>query len=245
MQDSGWQGTDDDPPEPKVYAYQNDPNGAPIRLCDAEGNTVWEAHYAVTGRMDYYGERTVQQALRLQGQYFDEESGLHYNRHRYYDPLNGKFISLDPIGLDGGLNPYEFASDVFGWIDPLGLSKKNHGYHGGEALLKGPNILGGEQFGVSQTEKGWEGCTNSALEKVLAKLTDDQQSKYHGSCAEVDAVSKAANKAGVTDEDGLRKLLEGSSIMTRRTNTQKTMDPCDSCLNATINDLGVTVRNTW
>jgi RHS repeat-associated protein len=58
------------------------------------------------------------------GQYFDDESGLHYNRHRYFDPGTGIFISQDPIGLEGGLNSYEFAPNMFGWIDPLGLKKK-------------------------------------------------------------------------------------------------------------------------
>lgn len=114
MQDSGWQGARDKPAQPKVYAYQSEPNGAPARLCDAQGNTVWEGHYAATGRVDYFGDRTVRQTLRLQGQYFDEESGLHYDRQRYFDPLNGQFISLDPAGLRGGLNPYELAPNVFG-----------------------------------------------------------------------------------------------------------------------------------
>ncbi|MDR5825932.1 RHS repeat-associated core domain-containing protein [Caballeronia sp. LZ043] len=57
----------------------------------------------------------------MQGQDFDDESGLHYNRYRYFDPYTGQFISQDPIGLEGGENPYEFALNMFGWIDPLGL----------------------------------------------------------------------------------------------------------------------------
>ncbi|MDR5825947.1 RHS repeat-associated core domain-containing protein, partial [Caballeronia sp. LZ043] len=65
--------------------------------------------------------RKVEQAIRLQGQYFDHESGLHYNRYRYFDPSTGSFISQDPIGLAGGINPYQFARNVFGWMDPLGL----------------------------------------------------------------------------------------------------------------------------
>ncbi|WP_329956858.1 RHS repeat-associated core domain-containing protein, partial [Yersinia pseudotuberculosis] len=62
--------------------------------------------------------------LRMQGQYYDTESGLHYNRYRYYDPACGVFISQDPIGLKGGLNPYQFAVNTLGWVDPLGLWKK-------------------------------------------------------------------------------------------------------------------------
>ncbi len=59
--------------------------------------------------------------LRFQGQYFDAETGRHYNRHRYYDPEIAGFISQDPIGLAGGLNVYQYAPNPLSWIDPLGL----------------------------------------------------------------------------------------------------------------------------
>ncbi|MEQ4762044.1 RHS repeat-associated core domain-containing protein, partial [Klebsiella aerogenes] len=58
----------------------------------------------------------------FQGQYFDAETGLHYNRHRYYDPEIAGFISQDPIGLAGGLNVYQYAPNPLGWVDPWGLS---------------------------------------------------------------------------------------------------------------------------
>ena len=60
---------------------------------------------------------------RFQGQQVDEESGLHYNRHRYYDPDTGRFISKDPIGLAGGINVYQYAPNPIRWIDPLGLAR--------------------------------------------------------------------------------------------------------------------------
>ncbi|MQT57173.1 RHS repeat protein, partial [Pseudomonas sp. FSL R10-0399] len=60
--------------------------------------------------------------LRFQGQYFDTETGLHYNRYRYYDPQVGRFISKDPIGFAGGLNVYAYAPNPVGWVDPFGLS---------------------------------------------------------------------------------------------------------------------------
>jgi RHS repeat-associated protein len=60
----------------------------------------------------------------LAGQYFDEESGLHCNRHRYYDPKVGRFISKDPIGLAGGLNAHAYAPNPISWVDPMGLCPK-------------------------------------------------------------------------------------------------------------------------
>ncbi|MEM5343162.1 RHS repeat-associated core domain-containing protein [Paraburkholderia azotifigens] len=62
------------------------------------------------------------QPLRLPGQYQDDESGLHYNTYRYYDPDIARFISQDPIGLAGGMNLYAYAPNPISWIDPWGLS---------------------------------------------------------------------------------------------------------------------------
>jgi len=107
-----------------LYFYQNDPNGMPVRLQDAQGKIVWEAYYSAFGQVEDFAIKQVEQPLRLQGQYFDEESGLHYNRYRYYDARAGCFISQDLIGLISGPNPYQFASNVLGWIDPWGLACK-------------------------------------------------------------------------------------------------------------------------
>ncbi|HFO7758918.1 TPA: RHS repeat-associated core domain-containing protein, partial [Escherichia coli] len=64
----------------------------------------------------------LQQLIRLPGQQYDEESGLYYNRHRYYDPLQGRYITQDPIGLKGGWNLYGYQLNPISDIDPLGLS---------------------------------------------------------------------------------------------------------------------------
>ncbi|WP_308860669.1 MULTISPECIES: RHS repeat-associated core domain-containing protein [Myroides] len=57
-----------------------------------------------------------------QGQYDDLESGLYYNRFRYYSPDMGMYVSQDPIGLMGGMALYGYVGDVNGWLDPFGLS---------------------------------------------------------------------------------------------------------------------------
>ncbi|WP_322037792.1 RHS repeat-associated core domain-containing protein, partial [Burkholderia cepacia] len=70
------------------------------------------------------GRVEMRNPIRFQGQYHDHETGLHYNRYRYYDPNSGRFISKDPIGLVGGINVFQYAPNPVGWIDPLGLQKK-------------------------------------------------------------------------------------------------------------------------
>ena len=66
----------------------------------------------------------VEMSLRFQGQYFDAETGLHYNRFRYYDPQVGRFTTQDPIGLAGGINLYQYAPNPGQWLDLFGLSDK-------------------------------------------------------------------------------------------------------------------------
>jgi RHS repeat-associated protein len=68
-------------------------------------------------------EDVALQPLRFQGQYYDTETGLHYNRFRYYDPDVGRFTTQDPIGLLGGVNNYQYAPNPMVWVDPLGLAK--------------------------------------------------------------------------------------------------------------------------
>ena len=65
------------------------------------------------------------QPHRFQGQIYDQETGLHYNRFRYYDSDIGRFISHDPIGLLGGDNHFQYAPNPVEWGDPWGLSTSN------------------------------------------------------------------------------------------------------------------------
>jgi len=66
----------------------------------------------------------VENNIRFPGQYYDAETGLHYNRHRYYHAGVGRFVCQDPIGLLGGPNSYQYVPNPVSWIDPLGLQNK-------------------------------------------------------------------------------------------------------------------------
>ncbi|RML83094.1 RHS repeat domain-containing protein, partial [Pseudomonas amygdali] len=94
----------------------------PLEMTDAEGQIVWQAKYRAWGAVEKLVVNEVEQNLRFQGQYFDVETGLHYNTFRYYDPEIGRFITQDPIGLLGGENLYQYAPNTQSWIDALGLA---------------------------------------------------------------------------------------------------------------------------
>lgn len=105
-----------------VFLYQNDPNGCPTRLLDSGGNTVWAVRYTTWGQVAQTQKNLIPQPIRFQGQQCDEETGLHYNRHRYYDTHAGQYIGQDAVGLEGGLNLYSYGANPISWIDPLGLT---------------------------------------------------------------------------------------------------------------------------
>jgi RHS repeat-associated protein len=131
-----------------VWFYHCDHLGTPQEMTDHSGAIIWKAQYKAWGELVSAKQRfaraqdesyarsgkaekakssffenseIISNNIRFQGQYFDEETGLHYNRYRYYSPYVGRFVSKDPIGLLGGNNSYQYASSSTGWIDPLGL----------------------------------------------------------------------------------------------------------------------------
>jgi RHS repeat-associated protein len=107
--------------------YQCDHLGTPQELTDDEGSVAWSAQYKAWGEakeaISEAGRRAgFRNPIRFQGQYWDEETGLHYNRYRYYDPLSGRFVSSDPIRLIGGSNLHAAVPNPTGWVDANGLS---------------------------------------------------------------------------------------------------------------------------
>ncbi|HDR9201852.1 TPA: RHS repeat-associated core domain-containing protein [Burkholderia vietnamiensis] len=97
---------------------------------------AWGHAQEVIARASQAAGVTPRNPLRFQGQQFDEETGLHYNRLRYYDPQLGRLISEDPIALQGGINKYQYAPNPVTYIDPLGLAK-------GKCVICWYNHIGG------------------------------------------------------------------------------------------------------
>ncbi len=128
----------------QLYYYHNDHLGTPQKLTDGAQNVVWSAVY------EPFGEAVIEtgyisQNLRFPGQYYDEESGLHYNLNRYYDPKLGRYLTSDPIGLDGGLNTYLYANaNPVRYIDPVGESAVARAlpFVGGAVVADGPLPIG-------------------------------------------------------------------------------------------------------
>ena len=107
----------------QTHYFHCDQIGIPREMTDKDGNLLWFGNYTGWGRLKEETEVTdsAYQPFRLQNQYADRETGLHYNFFRYYEPDAGRFVNQDPIGLEGGENLYKFAPNAQNWVDIFGL----------------------------------------------------------------------------------------------------------------------------
>ena len=106
---------------PKVYYYLNNYLGSPQIMTNENGVVVWEAIYKPFGEADVHPYSSAVNNFRFPGQYYDQEIGLHYNYHRYYNPKIGRYLTPDPIGLQGGINMYAYCmNDPVNMIGPSG-----------------------------------------------------------------------------------------------------------------------------
>ncbi|WP_245228264.1 RHS repeat-associated core domain-containing protein, partial [Xanthomonas bromi] len=161
------------------YHYHSDPNGCPTRLTAVSGNLVWAAAYSAWGIVDIFLS-VVENNLRFQGQYCEIETGMHYNRFRYYDATLGNFVSQDPLALRVGENVYEFAPNSLNWIDPLGLNKIS-------AVLttSSGEVIDLPTFKSSPGAKKIPGRTEDAEQKLLRHIEENYGEKLAGSSLEI------------------------------------------------------------
>ena len=108
--------------EASYHYLVTDHLGTPVLALNKAGETTWKANYEAFGKTRINPASTAQINLRLPGQYFDAETGLHQNWNRDYAPGIGRYVQADPIGLAGGLNVYQYAyGNPLVYYDSLGL----------------------------------------------------------------------------------------------------------------------------
>jgi RHS repeat-associated protein len=138
----------------KLYYVHTDHLGTPKVLTDETGNVVWRAVHDPFGRATVEAGSSVEMNVRFPGQYYDGETGLHYNYFRTYDPGTGRYLESDPIGLKGGLNSYAYvSSNPLRFVDLNGLVK----WSGTMTGLAATEVFGAGIFSIRLTSECVDG----------------------------------------------------------------------------------------
>ncbi|OJA86592.1 type VI secretion system tip protein TssI/VgrG [Burkholderia ubonensis] len=167
----------------KRYHYLNDHLGTPQELVDDDRKVVWAVDFDGYGQTQHQIVAEIDNPIRYPGQYRDIESGLYYNRHRYYDPEVGRYINQDPIGLLGGGNHYAYADNrPVDAIDPTGLltvaAGAELGAAGGTAVFPGIGTIVGGLLGAVVGAGAMIWMANAASNSGAQSATEARQSEY-------------------------------------------------------------------
>ncbi|WP_460106812.1 putative T7SS-secreted protein [Streptomyces sp. YKOK-J1] len=114
--------TTQDEIDSRFFAIVTDLVGAPSELIDEHGEIAWRTRSTLWGTTAWAANSTAYTPLRFPGQYYDPETGLHYNYFRHYDPETARYITPDPLGLSPAPNPTAYVHNPKVWSDPLGLT---------------------------------------------------------------------------------------------------------------------------
>ncbi|MBL3669345.1 RHS repeat protein [Streptomyces sp. M2CJ-2] len=108
----------------RFFALATDLVGTPTELIDESGDIAWRSRSTLWGTTAWARDSSAYIPLRFPGQYYDPETGLHYNCFRHYDPETGRYTSPDPLGLGPAPNPVTYVENPYAGCDPLGLMPK-------------------------------------------------------------------------------------------------------------------------
>ncbi|MGK9172617.1 RHS domain-containing protein [Yokenella regensburgei] len=198
-------------PARKIHLYHCDHRGVPLALINEDGALAWRGDYDEWGNLLYEDNpHHLTQSLRLPGQQYDEESGLHYNRYRYYDPRQGRYITQDPIGLKGGWNLYKYPFDPVNATDPLGLADDLF------VFINSPGIQ--SELSKIMTNEPW--YMNSGETRILMNTLNDMtnwglaQSDQFFHCTAFCRVSKSrtANKSNALVMGVGKEMIDHAKI---------------------------------
>ncbi len=145
-------------PTDTAYYYHNDHLNTPRVMTNSSGTVAWKASYNAFGHADIDASSTITNNLRFPGQYYDAETGLHYNWNRYYDPRTGRYLTPDPVGLEEGINLFTYTEN-----NPVNKVDSN-----GLAATFGISAYGGGGFEASFTQTL---CCENDIEYLVEYLT--------------------------------------------------------------------------
>ena len=138
----------------RIVFYHCEQVGTPQTLSNEVGECIWEIKQNTWGsafEIKASDNLLEQTNLRFQGQYYDKETDLHYNRYRYYEPFSARYLSKDPIDLYAGLNHHAYVINPTLWVDELGLSPT----YGGQLIGLSPQASANLEYQAYRNYDCW------------------------------------------------------------------------------------------
>ncbi|MFI8236317.1 RHS repeat-associated core domain-containing protein, partial [Streptomyces sp. NPDC085866] len=139
--------TPQDEIDSRFFTIVTDLVGTPSELIDEQGNIAWHTRSALWGTTAWAANSTAYTPLRFPGQYYDPETGLHYNYFRHYDPETARYLTPDVLGLAPAPNPVTYIHNPHVWTDPLGLAPRCLNDTGQEGKDVNENFISGTADG--------------------------------------------------------------------------------------------------
>ncbi len=224
---------DADPEEGLRRFVFTDQVGAPVRVEDDRGTVLWQAELDPYGTARVAPGARIEFNLRFPGHYFDPETGLHYNRFRYYSPELGRYLQSDPIGAAGGLNVYAYPANPLDAVDVLGLNcgDAKGAKAGGEGAPHSKSAKLGKDVddiaaGVGMNPKHVKKLQQRAArrgERIIVRASNPESLKWHKKPYKgKKCVSKPVTIKHKTAKDGPH-----AGLVTKKANTKPTgeVDP--------------------
>lgn len=229
----------------RFFAIVTDLVGTPTELVDpATGTVAWRASSTLWGNTTWPSDSSTYTPLRFPGQYFDPETRLHYNVHRYYDPETARYTSPDPLGLAPAASPDGYVHNPHTWSDPLGLSPHQH-----QDLLDQVKIEADRSSGVtpsgmrpvaaeglklpngqiltSPSIRGAAPVLHADVQAILDTVPPELRGRGHGMCGLPVLLSKALDaKVDPTGSQAAAMIVRSTTSHERHGHP---IGPCKSC----------------
>ncbi|MFI6700423.1 putative T7SS-secreted protein [Streptomyces sp. NPDC050509] len=161
----------------RFFAIVTDLVGTPTELIDEHGETAWRTRTTLWGTTTWNTSATTYTPLRFPGQYFDPETGLHYNYFRHYDPETARYLSQDPLGLGPAPNPATYVRNPHTWADPLGLKACENG--GSWDPNEEPYLYRGIGYADARSPAEWQKMYDDSLKGVAEPLGGHSDPQLH------------------------------------------------------------------
>ena len=199
------------------------PNGQPLALFNPQGKRTWRKAPSSLWGLPLLESWESKQAeplnpnLLFAGQYFDKESGLAYNRFRYYDPQSGCYLKSDPIGLAGGETPYAYVHNPMGWIDPFGLAGCGVASSAASQL---PSLKGKSVPHIERTlqKRGFTRTNPNNVSNRTWRHPDGSEVRVHQHGNARPSGYKSGNNAHVHKQDNLGNQLNDRGMISTNPN---------------------------